>query len=310
MTTDSSTESETLGAETPLAEAEPARGTPARPHAPEHGRHRPPFAARAAMSAGRLLPKGETGLRLAGALKPLALSGAKGPRDVVALGLKLRLHPYDNLTEKRLLVTPQCVDPEELAVVREVMGPGRSFLDIGANSGLYSLVAALAGGPKSAVLAVEPQSEMRRRLSFNARQNDLGNINIAGVALSDYEGEDVLRLVDGNLGGTRLEASKGGDGEAVRVRKLTNLLDEYRWTKIDLMKIDVEGDEWRILAPFFAEAPETLFPERIIMERFEVNASIRDDVVDPMPRLARLGYREERQARRNVILRRSAPAAA
>jgi FkbM family methyltransferase len=310
MTPDSSPESDQLDAEAAVAETGPAPHTPARPHAADHGQHRPPFAARLAMSAGRLLPKGEAGLRLAGALKPVALSGEKGPRDVEALGLKLRLHPFDNLTEKRLLVSPQCVDPEELAVVREVMGPGRTFLDIGANSGLYSLIAAQAGGPKSHVLSVEPQSEMRRRLTFNAQFNALGNINIAGVALSDYEGEDVLRLMGDNLGATRLEASSAGGGEAVRVRKLTNLLEEYRWTKIDLMKIDVEGDEWRILAPFFAEAPETLFPKCIIMERFEVNGAIREDVVDPMPRLARLGYREERQARRNVILRRSNSATA
>lgn len=310
MTTDSTPERDPAEADAPLAQSEPARSAPARPETPDHGRHRPPLVARTAMAAGRLLPRGEAGLRLAGALKPIALMGAKGPRDAEVLGLKLRLHPYDNLTEKRLLVTPQCVDPEELETVRAVMGPGKTFLDIGANSGLYSLVAAMAGGPKSAVLAVEPQSEMRRRLGFNARFNGLANINIAGVALSDYEGEDVLRLMGDNLGATRLEGSTAGSGEAVRVRKLTNLLDEYRWTRIDLMKIDVEGDEWRILAPFFAEAPQTLYPERIIMERFEVNAAIRDDAVDPMPRLARLGYREERQARRNVILRRSEPGAA
>ena len=273
---------------------------------PPHGRHAPGLAARAAIAAGRMLPKGEAGLRLAGALKPLAMGGARGPRDVEALGLRLRLHPHDNLTEKRLLVTPQCVDPQELATVRRAMGPGRTFLDIGANSGLYSLVAAASGGPKSAVLAVEPQSEMRRRLAFNARMNDLGNIQIAGVALSDYEGEDLLRIVGENRGATRLSTAQAGDGEAVRVRKLFNLLQDYRWTHIDLMKIDVEGDEWRILSDFFSQAPASLYPKRIIMERFEVNAAVRADAVDPMPRLARLGYVQERPARRNVILHRAA----
>ena len=291
------------------ARAEAAATAPARAEAPPHGLHAPSLTARTAIAAGRFLPKGKTGLRLAGALKPFALSGGPGPRDVEALGLKLRLHPYDNLTEKRLLVTPQCVDPEELETVRSVMAPGKTFLDIGANSGLYSLVAASAGGPKSTVLAVEPQSEMRRRLAFNAHMNDLGNIQIAGVALSDFEGEDILRIMDENLGATRLGTTKAGDGEAVRVRKLVNLLDEYRITAVDLMKIDVEGDEWRLLRPFFAEAPKSLFPKRIIMERFEVTGVTRGDAVDPMPRLARLGYVEERHARRNVILRRSGPGA-
>lgn len=112
MTTDSSPDGEALDAEKPLAEAEPAKRAPARSNAPDHGRHRPSLVARAAMSAGRLLPKGESGLRLAGALKPLALSGRAGPRDVVALGLKLRLHPHDNLTEKRLLVTRNASIPK------------------------------------------------------------------------------------------------------------------------------------------------------------------------------------------------------
>ncbi len=276
--------------------------SPTRSNAERYGAHTPSLPARAAISLGRLLPNGPAGLRMAGALKPFALSGKPGPRDVEAFGLKLRLHPHDNLTEKRLLLTPQCVDPEELDTLRTVMGPGRTFIDIGANSGLYSLVAAQAGGPKSNVLAVEPQAEMRRRMAHNARLNGLDNIQISGVALSDYEGEDVLRIVSENRGGTRLLETGGGDGEAVRVRKLTALLADYRWTRIDIMKIDVEGDEWRILKPFFADADRSLFPRRIIMERFEVNGMAREDTVDPMPRLAQLGYRVERDARRNVIL--------
>ncbi|MBL4544481.1 MAG: hypothetical protein JKP95_00700 [Oceanicaulis sp.] len=45
---------------------------------------------------------------------------------------------------------------------------------------------------------------MRRRLSFNARQNALGQIEMAGVALADYEGEEVMRMISGNHGQARL----------------------------------------------------------------------------------------------------------
>lgn len=268
------------------------------PPAPDYGAYAPGLVSKIGLAIGRALPASRAGLRLAGAARPLALTGVNaGIADVHALGLKLRLHPTDNLSEKRLFMTPQCFDPAELKALREIMGPGKTFMDVGANAGAYSLVAAKAGGEKARVIAVEPQREMRRRLSFNARQNALYNIEMAGIALADYEGEEVMRMISGNHGQARLG---GSEGEAVRVTTLLTLMDELKLKKAHAMKVDVEGGEAAILSHFFAKAEKDRWPDLLILERADM-ADGRD-TQDAAALAMRKGYEVRESTRMNVIL--------
>jgi len=281
-----------------LQTAEPQGSPPShQPPVPGYGAYAPGLVSQIGLAIGRALPASRTGLRLAGAARPLALNGmTAGIADVQALDLKLRLHPTDNLSEKRLFMTPQCFDPVELDALRQAMGPGKCFMDIGANAGAYALVAALAGGEKSRVIAVEPQREMRRRLSFNARQNSLSNIEMAGVALADYEGQEVMRMIDGNHG----QAALGGsDGEAVRVTTLLTLMDELRLHKAHAMKVDVEGGEAAILSAFFASAETARWPDLLILERSDLGGR---DGADAAALAVAKGYRVLKTTRMNVIL--------
>ena len=293
-----------------MTEDDPGHPSPA-PHAPEarYGVHRPGFSSRVGLAIGRALPPGRTGLRLAGAARPLALSGVKhGVADVKAFGLKLRLHPLDNLSEKRAFMTPQCFDPAELKAIRAAMGPGKVFIDIGANAGLYALVAAKAGGPSSRVIAVEPQREMRRRIAWNARANGLEALEITGIALSDYEGESLMKIVGRNKGMGRLEGPgakthrrEQGSGEAVRVTTLPTLLAEMKADRLDAMKIDVEGAEVSILQPYFSQTPRAAWPELIVLERAQVNNLSRE--ADAVSLACSKGYAVETETRMNAILR-------
>ena len=268
--------------------------------APGHGAFAPGLPARVGLAIGRALPKGRAGLRLAGVARPLALTGLKQGRcDVEALGLKLRLHPKDNLSEKRLFLTPQCFDPDELDAVRRTMGAGKIFFDIGANAGAYALVAAKAGGRSSRVVAVEPQAEMRRRLLFNARQNGLENLEVTGVALADYEGEDVMRMVEGNLGRAALTGPGSPGGDAVRVTTLPTLMSELRVTRIDAMKIDVEGGEFAILSAFFKRTQPDAWPTLLILERSDLAGR---DAPDAAALAQSRGYKVQHTTRMNVML--------
>jgi len=271
------------------------------PDAP-FGTYAPSPAARRALSVGRLMPPGRLGLRLAGLVRPAALAGlTDDTADIEALGLKLRLHPRANLSEKRLFLTPQCFDPTELSVLRAAMGPGKQFVDIGANAGAYALVAALAGGPDARVLAVEPQSAMRDRLRFNAAANGLA-IDLAAEALSDHEGEAQLRIDAVNRGRSALstgDGATGGEMERVRVTTLSKLLAERGIEQIDAMKIDVEGFEASILKPFFAAATRALMPDLLIMEKPSLNAGHGESALEAA---RSAGYVEREETRMNVIL--------
>ncbi|MEQ8406183.1 MAG: FkbM family methyltransferase [Oceanicaulis sp.] len=290
-----------LSAERVTAEQGAARAAITSPDTPPgHGAFAPGMVARVGLAIGRSLPKGRAGLRLAGAARPLALSGLKDGRcDVEALGLRLRVHPRDNLSEKRLFLTPQCFDPDELDAVRAVMAPGKTFMDIGANAGAYALVAAKAGGRASRVIAVEPQAEMRRRMLFNARQNGLENLEVTGVALADYEGEDVMRMVAGNLGRTALTGPGEASGEAVRVTTLPTLMRELRIERIDAMKIDVEGGELDILSAFFKQVDADRWPELMVLERADLAGR---DAPDAAALAQSKGYKVQQYTRMNVIL--------
>ena len=293
---------ETSDADRPIAPARArARSVATAKPDPAYGRFTPAWFGQAARGIASALPANRTGLRLAGALRPAALAALKDEAaDVHAFGLSLRLYPRDNLSEKRAFLTPQCFDPRELAALRAAMGPGKVFMDVGANAGLYALVAAHAGGPASRVIAVEPQGRMRRRIAFNARQNALENIDISGVALADYEGEDVLRYVPGNLGGAALAGSPSPGGEAVRVTTLARLMDEMRVSKAHAIKIDVEGGEAAILRAFFAAASPERWPDLLILERADLAG--RDGPDAAQLALAR-GYTVTETTRMNQILR-------
>src|SRR5438105_1421153 len=66
-----------------------------------------------------------------------------GALDVERWGLRVRLHPRDNGCEKNLLFTPQMYERAELRVLADALqGKPATFIDIGANVGLFSLYAA------------------------------------------------------------------------------------------------------------------------------------------------------------------------
>ncbi|MBY0420818.1 MAG: hypothetical protein K2Q06_00845, partial [Parvularculaceae bacterium] len=107
----------------------------------------------------------------------LGPAGGRAPRafDVEVFdGARARLHPFDNICEKRVYLSPQLWDAAERAALETEIKSADAgvfhFVDVGANAGLYTLFvhAAAARANKSArALCVEPDVEMRRRLNFN-----------------------------------------------------------------------------------------------------------------------------------------------
>ena len=149
---------------------ETCQGSPrSHPSAPTHHR----AFQRAVMRLTRSVP--ETGWQAHRLRRPA--SGAGGI-EVAArrrcFRAKLRVHPEDNVCEKRVLFTPQFFDPVELQVLAAAIRDGFTFVDLGANVGVYSLFVAGLAGRKARILAVEPQPEIYRRLAFNVAANDLG----------------------------------------------------------------------------------------------------------------------------------------
>lgn len=231
-------------------------------------------------------------------LARLALWLAPPASDVETLGFRARLHPHDNLSEKRALVSPQRFDPAELAWLSEHLGGDYAFIDIGANCGIYTLHLAAAAPAGARFVAVEPQPEMLRRLRFNLAANVLvDRVQVEAVAVSDTSGDVTFQVNSSNRGESGLITA----GERITVAAITllELMERTGVTRADAIKIDVEGAEMAILARFFAEAPEARWPGALVLESLYSN-----EKRDPVALARSKGYAVALDTGRNVILTR------
>jgi FkbM family methyltransferase len=265
---------------------------------PPYGTYSPSGFQRAVMRLTRSVPETWLGKRIAFAARRLALAGLKSPLDIDVFGRKLRVHPEDNVCEKRVLFTPQFFDPVELQVLASAIREGFTFVDLGANVGVYSLFVAGLAGRKARVLAVEPQPEIYRRLTFNVAANDLGTIQTMQCAVADRDGTLDLFIDRGNRGQSSI-AMVTGEKVTVPCRTLESALVDAGFDRVDALKIDIEGAEDTVLVPFFATAPSRLWPSLILLETSSDRWKL-----DCVALCIEHGYRETHRTRLNVVLER------
>ena len=127
------------------------------------------------------------------------------------------------------------------------VAPGSTAIDVGANLGEYSLLAARAAGPDGAVIAVEPNPEMVQRILHNAALSRVANLRIVPLALGSSDGIGTLS-VPGDLPALgSLGVRDTGDGRVtryqVKVKPLDEVLTAEELRRLSVVKVDVEGWE-------------------------------------------------------------------
>lgn len=127
----------------------------------------------------------------------------------------------------------------------------RVVFDIGANVGLYSLLAAWAN-PGSQIHAFEPTPEVAAILKENIELNGPRNISVAQVAVGDADRRGFLRLCAGsdgsNEGMNYLSRDKKDETDLpVEVVSLDGYCQRHSIEHIDLIKMDIEGGEYEAL---------------------------------------------------------------
>jgi FkbM family methyltransferase len=252
----------------------------------------------------RGLPEGWAGRRLALMLRRLAMKTLKGlPLDLETFGVRMRLYPYKNVCERRILFTPQYFDADELKILSSRIVDGFTFIDVGSNVGWYALsVAREAGAVPTRILAVEPQPEIFDRLIYNIRQNPSCTIKAVDCAVADKTGELTLFLDPLNRGEASLKIVNSSQTDAIRVPAVTmlELLSREGLTRVDAIKLDVEGAEDLVLDPFFRDAPASLYPSLFVVanvpERWQI---------DVVKLLKSKGYRQILETKMNLAFERS-----
>jgi len=194
----------------------------------------------------------------------------KGPYDLEADGLKFRIYPGENYDDRKILAKGRLPEREEHKLIAPHLGAGKVFVDVGANIGSYAI---FAGGLGARVIAIEANPQTADKLSFNVRLNDLDNVTIVNSAVGPRDDTLPLWQEPSNCGfATFVKDLTTGEWAGdwsptfVKVRPLTAIADEQGLAKIDVLKVDVEGFEDRVVLPFLRHADRSLWPRVILLE--------------------------------------------
>ncbi|MBL9132707.1 MAG: FkbM family methyltransferase [Verrucomicrobiaceae bacterium] len=171
--------------------------------------------------------------------------------------MKLRCYP-DSIIALHVVQRGEFHDWDTAKFITEFLREGDTFVDVGANIGLYTLPAA---AKKARVVAVEPSARNRGRLEENLALNGLTSVKIEACALGETEGEMAF-CDDDALAHVEL----AGNGPKVPVRRLDAILPEG---EIVLLKVDVEGFELAV----FQGAEIAMRAGRLPVILFEMNHS-------------------------------------
>ena len=162
-------------------------------------------------------------------------------------GHKLFLDPRDMGMARALLLSGGAWEEAETRLFSSFVKEGMTVVDVGANVGYYTLLAARLVGEKGKVFAFEPSSDNFALLKRNVEENGYKNVVLVPKAVSDRSAKARLLIDRASSGSHSLSASRGG-ADFVDVETVS--LDEYfagGLERIDVLKIDAEGAEMAIL---------------------------------------------------------------
>jgi FkbM family methyltransferase len=136
----------------------------------------------------------------------------------------------------------------ELAYLEKILSPGKLFVDVGANFGIYTLVASKIVGETGRVLAFEPTAQSFAVLRRNVELNRFTNVRGFQAALAETRSRAWLNYGWDPVGNwLDKDSICGNQGEEVQTEALDQLLEENGIDRVDAIKIDVEGAEELVL---------------------------------------------------------------
>jgi len=146
-------------------------------------------------------------------------------------------------------------EPCTAVVLRALLREGDTFVDVGANVGLLTMLAARWVGRSGLVVSVEPSSREFARLQQNLAHNALDNVRPLQAALGSHDGTARLRIADARHGGHNTlrdrfvhETAHEIRTEGVPLMRLDDHLAAVGVQRVRVIKIDVEGSEPDVLA--------------------------------------------------------------
>lgn len=183
-------------------------------------------------------------------------------------GVKLTSRPFDGNGRLICYFGPKFDDIHEFLKI--YLKEGMVFVDVGANIGSHAITAGRLVGKTGSVYAFEADLDTYRLLLSNIELNHLQNVRVRQTCVSDDVG-----VVSFFKHKDSAKSSIVDRGEKVAVTlpadKLDNMIPPD--LKIDVLKIDVEGAEMRVLAGASRTFSSPQPPSIVIIEVFDVRDS-------------------------------------
>lgn len=185
-------------------------------------------------------------------------------------------------------------EPQETRVCAHVLRPGSVFMDVGANWGYFSLVAAGLVGAAGRVVALEPEPRLFERLSSNVAMNGLRIVRPLQLAAGAGPGSLAFKSFDaegGNWGTSHGVAATAAADFHCATAALDDVLDTEGVDGVQLIKIDVEGGEVGVLAGMHRGLARGRYRYVLLECHPELLASRGIDARVCVDRLTEAGYR-------------------
>lgn len=217
------------------------------------------------ISISRKLPMLSASTRIGNLFRKIYLRKARPAIRCRANDLIMELEPWE-CVDGWVLFYPQLFDRNEISFLANRLTRGGLFLDVGANIGFYALTLSRLV-PDGRVIAVEADPYNVNKLKKNIDLSCVDNVTIIPEGVSDKQETLSFRLnTTGNRGGNSFASDAPGDRIDVACRSLLQMLEGVGASRVDAMKIDIEGLEYAVLSAFFRDAPVSLFPRAIVIE--------------------------------------------
>jgi FkbM family methyltransferase len=132
-----------------------------------------------------------------------------------------------------------------------LLKPGDTVIDVGANIGYFTLLSAARVGRGGRVFAIEPHPLNFALLEATLRRNALGQVQALRIGLGDQVGEGEVSMPDQEKYPNRTATMLPGSGDPpfkVPLSTLDALIEQWAIERVDLLKIDVDGYESKIVA--------------------------------------------------------------
>lgn len=181
---------------------------------------------------------------------------------------------------------------KESKFIRRYLKPGMVFFDVGSNVGYYTLLAAPLVGKNGKVHAFEPVSEQHADLRANLERNQLQNVVPERLIVTDRTGTMEINLGAEDNAGTasvNLVYREDRPTERVDCTTLDKYLHERGVTRLDVLKIDVEGHEPFVLRGM-KETLRTLRPLLLVEVRSDMLEEVGSSREDLFAQIAAHGY--------------------